>query len=451
MRKLSVCVSLLLLLSLFACNQDIRPNADTDIEETIPQETIPQETIPQETIPQETTPQETTTGEVIAIPSFEEVYHKAEWVYSLFTRYGKLTYTENEILHNNERYREVKMSEFDTLDELRALCLLYFNQNVTRVLMNTRAETDCPLYIEQDGKLYRFSRYTAPYAYDAPYNYTFDLQTDDGGHNYANIYARMDSNGQQLPCQTYCGYEIGETGEIIFVRFDLMAHSFFKQYRVIEITPDLEPLTNGGAWTCVAIYGENGNTGSGWGGKIQASEDGIVYFVFGSTRGKYDNSIERYVTFKVTITNGSIVSCEEAENTIADFLSGSASVYKGEAFAKENVEIMTKARYTTDAYNAYMIVYTVQIEGDEISIYAYADGTDMGGQYTGTFEYDNETGEIIFHLTYHFFRDDNGPNEEDIGEVRGKLYESNGLVAFVCTDAGEAIINEGMPLIFVKD
>lgn len=412
-------------------NTDVNPpNTDTDMEETTPQETL--------------------TDEEISTQSFEDIYHKAEWVYSLFTRYGKLTYAENEILYNNERYQEVKMDEFANLDELRALCLLYFNRNVTSGLMNTWVKTDYPLYIEQDGKIYRFSGYIAPYEYDAPQNYTFDLQTDNKGRNYANIYATMDSNGQQLPCQTYCGYEIGENGEIIFIRFDLMAESFFRQYRVTEISPELEPLTNGGAWTCVAIYGENGNTGSGWSGKIQAYEDGIVYFVFGSTRGKYDNSIEQYVTFKVTITNGSIVSCEESENIITDFLSGAASVYKGDAFSKENVKIMTKARYTTDRSNAYMMVYTVQMEGDEISLSAYADGTDMGGRYTGTFEYDNETGEIILYLTYHYFND-NGTNEEYIGEVRGKLYESNGLVAFVCTEAGEAIIDEGMPLIFVKE
>ncbi len=412
-------------------NTDVNPpNTDTDMEETPPQETV--------------------ADQEIATQSFEDIYHKAEWIYSLFTRYGKLTYAENEILYNNERYQEVKMDEFANLDELRALCLLYFNRNVTSGLMNTWVKTDYPLYIEQDGKIYRFSGYTAPYEYDAPYNYTFDLQTDNKGRNYANIYATMDSNGQQLPCQTYCGYEIGENGEIIFIRFDLMAESFFRQYRVTEITPELEPLTNGGAWTCVAIYGENGNTGSGWSGKIQAYEDGIVYFVFGSTRGKYDNSIEQYVTFKVTITNGSIVSCEESENNITGFLSGSADIYKGGDYSKENVKIMTKARYTTDRSNAYMMVYTVQMEGNEISLSAYADGTDMGGRYTGTFEYDNETGEIILYLTYHYFND-NGTNEEYIGEVRGKLYESNGLVAFVCTEAGEAIIDEGMPLIFVKE
>ena len=412
-------------------NTDVNPpNTDTDMEETTLQETL--------------------TDEEIVTQSFEDIYHKAEWIYSLFTRYGKLTYAEKEILYNNERYQEVMMDEFANLDELRALCLLYFNRNVTSGLMNTWVKTDYPLYIEQDGKIYRFSGYTAPYEYDAPYNYTFDLQTDNKGRNYANIYATMDSNGQQLPCQTYCGYEIGENGEIIFIRFDLMAESFFRQYRVTEISPELEPLTNGGVWTCVAIYGENGNTGSGWSGKIQAYEDGIVYFVFGSTRGKYDNSIEQYVTFKVTITNGSIVSCEESENIITDFLSGSAEVYKGGDFSKENVKIMTKARYTTDRSNAYMMVYTVQREGNEISLSAYADGTDMGGRYTGTFEYDNETGEIILHLTYHYFND-NGTNEEYIGEVRGKLYESNGLVAFVCTDAGDAIIDEGMPLIFVKE
>ena len=172
--------------------------------------------------------------------------------------------------------------------------------------------------------------------------------------------------------------------------------------------------------------------------------------MFGSTRGKYDNSIEQYVTFKVTITNGSIVSCEESENIITDFLSGSADIYKVGDYSKENVKIMTTARYTTDRSNAYMMVYTVQREGDEISLSAYADGTDMGGRYTGTFEYDNETGEIILYLTYHYFND-NGTNEEYIGEVRGKLYESNGLVAFVCTEAGDAIIDEGMPLIFVKE
>ena len=449
MKKIIVLISIFgLILLLVGCNS-IKPGTD----DTTPNTPEISEPATEQTGDSNSDETDTHSNENndTAEETFEDIYYKAEWVYSLFTKYGKLTYTENEILYNNERYQEVKMNEFDTLDELRSLCLLYFNENATRVLIGTWAKTDYPLYIEQDGKVYRFSGYTAPYTYDAPYNYTFDLQTDNKGRNYANIYATMDSNGQQLPCQTYCGYEIGENGEIIFIRFDLMAESFFRQYRVTEISPELEPLTNGGAWTCVAIYGENGNTGSGWGGKIQASEDGIVYFVFGSTRGKYDNSIEQYVTFKVTIENGSIVSCEETENSIADFLSGSASVYQGDVFAEENVKIMTKARYTTDRSNAYMFVYTIQIEGDEISIYAGAEGTDMGGQYTGTFEYDNQNGEIILHLTYHYFRDDNGPNEKDIGEVRGKLYESNGLVAFVCTDAGEAAIDEGMPLIFVKD
>lgn len=222
--------------------------------------------------------------------------------------------------------------------------------------------------------------------------------------------------------------------------------------RVTEVSPGLEPLSNGGAWTCAAIYGENGNTGTAWGGNIQAWEDGTVYFVFGSTRGKYDNSIERYVTYKVTVENGSIVSCQEAENSIADFLNGTASVYSGDFFARENAKVMTKARYTTDPYNAYLKVYTIQIEGDAIRIHAYADGTDMGGRYTGTYEYDSETGELVLRLTFHFFSDENdGSNQKEIGEVRGKLYESGGLAAFVCTDAGEAIIDEGMPLIFVKD
>ena len=222
--------------------------------------------------------------------------------------------------------------------------------------------------------------------------------------------------------------------------------------RVTEVSPGLEPLSNGGAWTCAAIYGENGNTGTAWGGNIQAWEDGTVYFVFGSTRGKYDNSIDRYVTYRVTVENGSIVSCEEAENSIAAFLNGTASVYRGDFFARGNAEIRTKARYTTDPYNAYLNVYTIQIEGDAIRIHAYADGTDMGGQYTGTYEYDSETGELILQLTCHFFSDENnGSNQKEIGQVRGKLYESNGLAAFVCTDAGEAIIDEGMPLIFVKD
>ena len=260
----------------------------------------------------------------------------------------------------------------------------------------------------------------------------------------------MDLDGHQLPCEAYCRYEVDENGEIIFTRFHLMSQSFFELYRVTEIVPELERLSNGGVWTCVAIYGENGNTGTAWSGKIQAYEDGIVYFVFGSTKGKYDNSIERYVTYKVTLINGSIVSCEEAENIFADFLDESTSAYNGDAFSEEKVKFMTKARYTVDPYNAYLNVYTVQIEGNEISVSAFADGTDMGGRYTGTFDYDNKSGEIILHLTYHYFKDDNGPNEIDIGDVRGKLYESNGFVAFVCTDAGEAIIDEGTPLIFVK-
>ena len=449
MKKIIVLISIFgLILLLVGCNS-IKPGTDNTTPNT-PEISEPATEQTGDSNSDETDTHSNENNDT-AEETFEDIYYKAEWVYSLFTKYGKLTYTENEIFYNNERYQEVMMDEFDTLDELRALCLLYFNENATRVLIGTWAKTDYPLYIEQDGKVYRFSGYVAPYEYDAPYNYTFDLQTDNKGQNYANIYATMDSNGQQLPCQTYCVYEIGETGEIIFIRFDLMAQSFFEQYRVTEISPELEPLTNGGAWTCVAIYGENGNTGSGFGGKIQASEDGIVYFVFGSTRGKYDNSIEQYVTFKVTIENGSIVSCEETENCITNFLSGFASVYQGDVFAQENVKIMTKARYTTDRSNAYLNVYTVQIEGNKISIYAGADATDMGGQYTGTFEYDHENGEMVLHLTLHYFRDDNGPNEKDIGEVRGKLYESNGLVAFVCTDAGEAAIDEGMPLIFVKE
>ena len=67
-------------------NTDVNPpNTDTDMEETTPQETV--------------------ADQEIATQSFEDIYHKAEWIYSLFTRYGKLTYAENEILYNNERYQ----------------------------------------------------------------------------------------------------------------------------------------------------------------------------------------------------------------------------------------------------------------------------------------------------------------------------------------------------------
>ena len=134
MKKIIVSISVLtLVLLLVGCN-GIKPNTD----DTIP--TPPETNEPTIEQTSDSNLEETDThsneNNDTTEETFEDIYHKAEWVYSLFTRYGKLTYTENEILHNNERYREVKMSEFDTLDELRALCLLYFNQNVTRVLMN---------------------------------------------------------------------------------------------------------------------------------------------------------------------------------------------------------------------------------------------------------------------------------------------------------------------------
>ena len=116
MKKIIVSIFILSLVLLLAgCNSiklytdNIPPNVDRDMETNT------------DTDNEETIPQETTTDDEILTQSFKDSYHKAEWVYSLFKKYGKLTYTENEIFYNNERYQEVMMGEFDTLHELRAL------------------------------------------------------------------------------------------------------------------------------------------------------------------------------------------------------------------------------------------------------------------------------------------------------------------------------------------
>lgn len=393
--------------------------------------------------------------------SFHAAYEKAEKTYSLFTGYADsndIAFYEQLMNRENVYVRAIIDNKINTLAGLRELCAEIFSEEITDYLMSKSVQPEYPVFTELDGNLFRFGGYAAQYS--AEYDPVFIPLLLNNGVFSVKVQASCIFDGKPIHAEAIVKYTLNEAGEIHFTDFTFMEEMLVDTYldganlpkddtpvteKITDVRPDLDIdiVANPDAafWHCIAIYGDPG--GTFYNGHMVAPEDGVRYFVFGRPENRWEREISEYETFKVVTENGSITYCGRFQNNILLFPAADSYAYRG---------TISDGQYETQAYydgasDGNRMVYRINIESANITISAFVSGTDLGGEYTGTFTHFIKSGEIVLNLT--FTRHNNGEVITSTHTVRGKLQKVDNLIAFTCTDADGATFTEGSPLIFV--
>lgn len=155
--------------------------------------------------------------------NFEQIYREAENFYAMFTGYGRIGYESRVIEYNGQRYQGCSHRDFSTLAEMEAVISRYFSEEITSALMNTTVAVDgYPLYLEQDGKLYRYSGYAAQWGYDAAKDYTWTPLGSYGEEHLVEVSASITEYGTEYTATAVCKYTLDADGSIRFTEFPLM-------------------------------------------------------------------------------------------------------------------------------------------------------------------------------------------------------------------------------------
>ena len=173
---------------------------------------------------------------------------------------------------------------------------------------------------------------------------------------------------------------------------------------------------------------------------MYAGSDSEFYAVFGIQSDHKDaGDFDGYLTYHFKAENGRIISSEMISGYDRKYIIAHGDAYSGDIMGK----------YKTKAYvkGHGLVSYSFDIDGESISLFAYQDGTDVGGRYTGKYSYDMNGGTLTAQL-----RADTASSENDaLLKVSGKLYEKDHTVYFICEYSDISMIavdEEDFPLTF---
>ncbi len=193
--------------------------------------------------------------------------------------------------------------------------------------------------------------------------------------------------------------------------------------------------------SCAATYGVS--NGMSYGDTIGVGTDGVRYDVFGlGSHFRRSGAFSAFYTYRVESAAGMLVSVEPVETITKATVLEKGTPYMGSL----------DGLYQSKSYNLNapgLISRSVYIDGDEITVAAYLDGTDAGGTYKGYWEYDTETGAFMAEMERRFENGDTG------GPLRitGKLLQYNGLLHFICetSEFYDITPEDPLPLTFVPN
>ncbi|MBQ2767129.1 MAG: hypothetical protein IJF49_03515 [Clostridia bacterium] len=185
--------------------------------------------------------------------NFVQIYREAEHLYAMFTGYGSIEYVDRTIRYNGETYQEFRHADFSTLAEMGNVVRQHFSEEITNTLMNkTVAGAGCPLYLEQDGQLYRFGGYAAQWGYSAAEGYTWvPLGTVDGEH-LVEVSASITEYGTTYTAAVVCRYVIEADGSIRFTEFPLIIEHLWDAFAQPSAQAPVSTITDIADWDRLA-------------------------------------------------------------------------------------------------------------------------------------------------------------------------------------------------------
>lgn len=213
--------------------------------------------------------------------NFEEIYNEAEWAYSLFTGYcenDKLNYSGS-LKHNGEMYDGVEIDgRINTLGELALLLLKYFDNDIADYLMSKTVFPENPLYIENDGKLYRFGGYVSQYSDTAEKKF-IPMKFENGVYT-VKVRANAIIDSSAVEAEILCSYILSESGEICFTEFPYAFEALLKERTPVYFTGDPTVFLPSEAKSLqIDCRSENG--GRHLRGFVSDEADPVVYYGIG--------------------------------------------------------------------------------------------------------------------------------------------------------------------------
>lgn len=190
---------------------------------------------------------------------FVNTYHTAEYFYAIFNGCARIEFYEETIEYEGEKYRNCSHVEFSNLAEMRNVIVRHFSDDITNSLMSkTVSGIGCPLYIEQDGKLYIFAGYAAQWGYSSATGYSFEPLGYENDEYLVRVSASINEYGVKYVAGDVCKYVIEADGSIRFTQFplmiDLLWDAFAGEEEDVAPIPPVNVLSNPGGLEFKTIY-----------------------------------------------------------------------------------------------------------------------------------------------------------------------------------------------------
>lgn len=410
-------------------------------------------------------------GKKELIAWLKKAYREAERVYAFFTGYGKIGIGGNRTVIDGVMYEEIAEPELNNRADLKALCEKYFDDNLVAELMG-RKVNGALVFVDFNGKLYRFGGYAGLISYDIASDFKFDLiASNDIGASFEVTYT-AEIYGQRVTASEvyYADYSGGTPN---FDEFKLLIQTMVETLADeteggrFEIGPRegytgmtlLDTKAAGGAhWVPLASYGDNASTYT-FSFDIDENQTYIVNFWPSDTDGTHyvtlgflpykhaGNKFSEFRTFKIESAGGEIKSISKVTTPLKSKIRESGEPYMGEL---DGVYICKS--YSNAAAGQFS--RRITLSGDTINAVVSIDGTDAAGTYSGTFTYDRSTGAFNAKLVQTIiYEDDRGMVQQHYtdGKVNGVLLEYGGFLHFLCTysDFSDLSPSDPVPLTFM--
>ncbi len=213
--------------------------------------------------------------------------------------------------------------------------------------------------------------------------------------------------------------------------------------------------TNEAHYMTAALYGNDGNSGvdcyydsaqKQYMTVFRPSNGSAYYAVLGmqNSRKRYGN-FDSFTTYYVTTKAGHIDEVTEVETITKEVVLQNGKPYI------ESLDGQYSCRLYS--HDNGLMNRSVLIDGGNITVVAYLDGTDLGGTYEGDYTYEVASGTLTANLTYRYHDGMGNIIRSDPEVVSGKLYEYGGFVHFLCeqSETGTLSPDNPLPLTFVPN
>lgn len=153
---------------------------------------------------------------IVDLPSFEDDFYKAEYVYSWFYGFNSIKITSKEKIDN---YYRVKVDGLNSKSDLEKLLNTLFSEEIANELLNKKIEDDY-LFKDIDGALYVYGGYVSEYSYNEVNRTIFKEEVSSDKTIY-NV-SITSENGINNCNTTYTyNYEKNSDGKLVFTNFEV--------------------------------------------------------------------------------------------------------------------------------------------------------------------------------------------------------------------------------------